>query len=106
MSGINLGDDDVRAHAVRTRCKATTTPTIAAHDNCTASQQDVGRAQNGINDTLSGPIAIIKHVLSIRLVDCEHRKLQDAIALHTAQPNHSGRGFLHAADYGSVECVT
>src|SRR5260221_2282297 len=63
MSGINLGDDDVRAHAVSTRCQATTTPTIAAHDYCAASQQDVGRAQNGINDTLSGPIAVIKHVL-------------------------------------------
>ena len=97
-SRINLGHDDVCAHAVSTRSHTTATPAIAEDDKGTAREQDVGRAYDGIKRTLPSTVAVVKHVLGIGFVDRQYGEAQDPIFLHAAQSNDTRGCLFHTTN--------
>ena len=98
LRGINLGDNHVRAHAVSARGNAAPTPTIAKDDKGATGQQNVGRANNGVERTLSGAIAVVKHVFGIGFVDRQDGEAQDTVFLHAAQSNDTRGCLFHTTN--------
>ena len=68
-SGFDLGDDDVSSHAVCAGGDATSAPTVAGDDERFAGEQDVCGADDSIQRTLSGAVAVVEEVLGRGVVD-------------------------------------
>ena len=63
---VDLGDDDVRAHAAGPQRDALAAPAVAADDDLPAGQQHVGGADDAVDRALAGAVAVVEEVLGLR----------------------------------------
>jgi hypothetical protein len=92
--GIDLTDDDARAHPTRPRRDAPAAPAVAGYHEGRGGQQDVCRTEDAVQRILAGPVAVVEHPLGGRVVQADHREAQAAFAGQRAHPNHAGGGLL------------
>src|SRR5205085_6180696 len=90
--------DDVRAHAARPRGYAPTDPAVAADDEALAGEEDVRRADDPVDRRLPGAVAVVEHVLRLRLVDGDDREAELALRLEGLEPDDARRRLLGAGD--------
>ena len=95
---IDFGDDHVGAQALGAHGHAASAPAVAGDDHAQAGEQQVGGAQDAVERGLAGAVAIVEHVLGLRVVDGDDRILQRAVLGHGAQADHAGGGLFGAAD--------
>ena len=96
---VDLGDDHVRAHPPRARRDAAPDPAVPGDDEATAREQDVRRADDPVDRRLAGAVAVVEHVLRLRLVDRDHREAELPLALERLQPDDAGGRLLRARDH-------
>ena len=63
---VDLGDDDVRAHAAGPQRDALAAPAVAADDDLPARQQRVGRPDHAVDRALARAVAVVEEVLGLR----------------------------------------
>ena len=73
---VDLGDDHVRALPLRPRCDAAADPAVAGDDEPLAGEQDVRRADDPVDRRLARAVAVVEHVLRLRLVDGDDREAE------------------------------
>ncbi len=98
LEGVDLGDDDVRAHALGPHRGALAAPAVAGDDHGLARDDQVRRVHDRGPDRLAGPVLVVVVVLRLRVVDRHHRAGKDPLALARLQAVNAGRGLLAAAD--------
>ncbi len=96
--GLDLGDDDVGAHALRPGGDAAAAHPVAGDDERASGQQDVRRAQDAVDRGLPRAVPVVEEVLGVGVVDRDHRKRQHALLLHRTKPDDTRRRLLRAAD--------
>jgi hypothetical protein len=57
---VDLGDDDLSAHAARAGGETTSAPAVASHDEVLASQQHVGGADDAVHGGLARAVAVVE----------------------------------------------
>src|SRR5271165_3436414 len=95
---IDLGDDDVGAHAAGAHRQSFAAPAIAGDDEGGPGDECVSGADNPVERALSGAVAVIEEVLRHRVVDGDDGVLQHAFLRHGAQADDSRGGLFRAAD--------
>ena len=95
---IDLGDDHVRAHALRPHGDAAATPAVAGDDELPAGEEDVRRTDDPVDRRLAGPVAVVEEVLGLRVVHRDDREPERAVALERTEADHAGGRLLGAAD--------
>src|SRR5579864_5923714 len=105
--GVNLGDDDLSAHAAGAHSQAAAAPAVAGDHELAARQQDVGSANHAVHGGLPGAVAVVEQVLGGGVVNRDDGVAQHAFLGHGAQPDDAGGGFLGAADnaIGNVQTL-
>ena len=98
LGRIDLGDDDVGAHAARPAGDAAAAPAVAGDHDRHAGQQHVRRADHAVERALAGAVAVVEQVLGERVVDGDDGIAQHAFLRHGAQADDAGGGFFGAAD--------
>ena len=96
--GIDFGDDHLAAHAASPHRHPFAAPAVAEHDDATAGDQDVGGADDAVERALAGAVAVVEEMLRHRVVDGDHRQLQDAVFFHRPQADDAGGRLFHAGD--------
>ncbi len=99
LQWIDLGHDDVGAHALGAHGDAASAPAVPSDDEDGAADQPVGRADDAVHGGLAGAVAVVEHVLGVGIVDGDDRELEHFLLGHAAQPNDAGGGFFRAADH-------
>ncbi len=98
LQGIDLGDDHVRTHATRPRSDAAPDPAVAGDHEPLAGDQDVRGPDDPVDRRLAGAVAVVEHVLRLRLVDGDDREAELPLGLERLEPDHAGRRLLGAGD--------
>ena len=88
----------MRAHPASAEGDALADPAIAGDDEGRPGEQDVRRADDPVDRRLPGPVAVVEHVLRVRVVDGNYRKAERPVTLERLQANDAGRRLLHAAE--------
>ncbi len=94
---IYLGNDDICPHSACTHSEALAAPAISRNDNCFPRNQHIGRTNDAIKSGLARSITIVKHIFCLRIIHCDYRKFQGAIAMHGAQTDNARRRFFCAS---------
>ena len=95
---IDLGDDHVRAHALRPHGDAAATPAVAGDDELPAGEEDVRRADDPVDRRLAGPVAVVEEVLGLRVVHRDDREPERTVAFERTEADHAGGRLLGAAN--------
>src|SRR5205814_4819065 len=95
---IDLGDDHVRAHPTCAEGDPLAYPTVTADDESRTGEQHVRGADDSVDRRLPRPVAVVEHVLRVRVVDGNYRKAERPVTLERLQANDAGRRLLHAAE--------
>ena len=95
---IDLGDDDVGAHAAGARGEAATAPAVAGDDELGAGEQDSWCADDAVEGGLAGAVAVVEHVLGQRVVDGDDGIREHAFLGHGVQTDDAGGGLFGAGD--------
>src|SRR5213593_1302971 len=98
---VNLGDDDLGAHAASAHREALAAPTVAGDYYLLARPENICRPGDAVERALAGPVPVIEHVLGIRFVDSHDGVGERAVAGHRAQTDDAGCRLLRAADDGA-----
>ena len=99
LQRVDLGDDHVRAHALRAGRKPAAAPAVARDDELRSGEQLVRRAHDPVDRRLARAVAVVEQVLRVRLVDGDDREAERAVSLQRLQPDDAGRRLLGAADH-------
>ena len=98
LERVDLGDDDVRAHALGPHRGALAAPAVAGDDHGLARDDEVGRIHDRGPDRLARAVLVVVVVLGLRVVDRHHRAGKDAFALAGFQAVDAGRRLLASAN--------
>jgi hypothetical protein len=94
FDGIDLRDNDIRAHPAGSQGDAFTAPPVTDDNQRTSRQKNVRGADNPIQSRLASSIAVIKQVLGLRVVDSHGGERQHARGFHGPKSNDSCGRFL------------
>jgi hypothetical protein len=97
-SGIDLGDDDIGAHAFCAEGQAFAAPAVTGDNELGARDQRVGAADDAIHSGLPGTVAVVEHVLGLGVVDGNDGVLEHAIFRHGPQTDDAGSSLFSAGD--------
>jgi len=86
-------------------CEAAAAPAVAGDDDVLAGPEDVRGARDAIERALAGAVAVVEHVLRVRLVDGDDGVLEAVLAGEGAQADDAGRRLLGAADDAASRSV-
>ena len=98
LDRIDLGDDDVRAHAAGTHRDAFAAPAVADDDQVAAGEQNVRRANDAVERRLARAVAIVEEMFGLRVVDGDRREGEHAGLRHRFEADDAGRRFFGRAD--------
>ena len=98
LERIDLGDDDVGAHALGAHGETAAAPAVAHHHEDAAGEETIRRADDAVDGRLAGAVAVVEHVLGQGVVDGDDREGEVARGLHGAQALDARGRLLGAAD--------
>ena len=78
---IDLGDDDLRAHAARALRQTPAAPAVAGDHEVLPGEQLVRRAQDAVERALARAVAVVEEVLCVGVIDGDDRVRQHAVLL-------------------------
>ena len=86
------------APAPRARiAKPAAAPAVARDHHGAPGQQHVGGAHDAVERGLPGAVAVVEHVLGVRVVDRDDRELEHALLRHRLEADDAGGGLLGRA---------
>ena len=88
----------MRAHATRTEGDALADPAVTGDDEGRPGEQDVRRTNDPVDRRLPRSVAVVEHVLRVRVVDRDHGEAERAVALERLQADDTGGRLLHPAE--------
>ena len=98
LERVDLGDNDVGAHALGAHGNALAAPAVAADNEVLPCQQDVGGADDAVDGALARAVAVVEEVLGLRVVDGDDGELKLAGRGHRTQADDAGGCLFRAAD--------
>ena len=98
LDGVDLGDNDVGAHALGPHGHAPAAVAVAGHDDGLAGHQQIGGVHDGVPHGLAGAVLIVVVVLALGVVDVHHGERQLAGGGPGLEAVDAGGGLLTAAD--------
>ena len=99
FDGIYLGHDDPCSKSSGPHRDASSAPSVACDYDGLRRYYEVGVPHDRIPDGLARSVAVVEEVLAVRVVDGEHRELQDAFGLHSLEPDDACRRLFASAPY-------
>src|SRR5690606_24469972 len=96
--GIDLGDDDARAHAAKRLRAAFADIAIAGHDRDLARDHDARRALDAVDERFTTAIQVVELRLGDRVVDVDGRDLERALLVHLVEAVNARRRLFGQAD--------
>src|SRR5439155_19160509 len=102
---IDLGDDDVGAHAAGPAGHAAAAPAVARHHYGHAGEQHVGGANDAVKSALPGAIAVVEQVLRECVVHRDDRVAQHPFLGHGAKPDDPRGGLLGPAEHAGQQIL-
>ena len=98
FDGIDFCHDDMGAEAFRTHRTAFAAPAITGDDSGLAGDGEIRAADDAVPGGLAGAVAVIKKVLAVGIIDCDHREFQLVFLFKDLQAIYACGGFFRAAD--------
>ncbi len=98
LDGVDLGDDDVCAHALGPHSHTPAAVAVARDHNGLARHQQIGGVHDGVPHALSGAVLVIVVVLALGVVHVHHGEGEKPCLRSGLEPMDAGGGFLGAAD--------
>ena len=95
---VNLGDDDIGAHALGTHGHALAAPAVTGDDHGLTGDDQVGGVHDGGHDRLAGAVFVVIVVLGLGIVDGHHGAGKDTLPFPRLQAQDAGGSLLTAAN--------
>ncbi len=95
---VYLSNYDLSAQALRSHSNTLAAPAVARDNNVFPRNDKVRRAVYPIPHRLTRAVAVVEQMLTVRVVNKNHRELQRLCLIHSQQTNNARSGLLAAAD--------
>ena len=66
--GVNFSYNDIRTNASGSHGYSSAAPSVTAHHKVKPGNEDIGGPNDSVEGALTGPIAVVKHVLSLGVI--------------------------------------
>ena len=98
LDGVDLRDDNVRAHALCAHGHTASAVAVARDNDGLARDEQVRRVHDGVPHGLARAVLVVIIMLALRIVDVHHREGQHPGAGAGVQAVDAGRRLLRAAE--------